>query len=83
MKAATEASARAKRLAATALSAAVRIAVIQPASMQANGKPVSLSITVISPLICGSPRSEFRGLSNTDLTAMIGGSSAAARVAII
>ena len=57
------------RLAAMTLSAAVRTAVIQLPSSTASGRPVSLSCSVITEFISGSPRSGLRGLSSSDLTA--------------
>src|SRR3972149_6811386 len=59
MTARTPASALAKYLAATALAAPVRLAVIQVQSMTATGKPVSGSLRMSRPLMVGRPRAGF------------------------
>jgi hypothetical protein len=82
MKATMLPSGRARRFAATALRAAVRISVTQLPSITARGREVSPSSTVTSEFINGSPRSGLRGLSASDFTTTKGGSSDAARVDI-
>ena len=56
-----ELSGRAKCLAATAVAAPVRMAVIQVQSITATGTPVSGSLRINSPLIYGSPLGRLSG----------------------
>ena len=58
---AVELSGRARYLAATAVAAPVRIAVIHVQSITAVGMPVSASLRISSPLMYGSPFAWFCG----------------------
>ena len=82
MKAAVAESGRAKCLAATALSPAVRRPVTQLPSISARGSPVSLSNSVIKAPMVGSPRAALSGQWPSALMAANGGSSAAASIAM-